>query len=259
MLLFISQLTSLTPILLIVPSKLAMYFSWASLAAALVSTGLAMPQLFDVSNSITALSGTGNTSDASMLGNYYNYWTLKNNKTTYDLTRSDRMRTTRPKTIPMLGSRQEAIIEPNRTAFIIIDMQNFFLHPQLSPRATKGRNAVQPTLNMIDAFRENDMKVLWVNWGLNDFDLVTIPPSFLEGFSSNSEMNTTFGSDMGTLTEENGTMVELGRKLWRGSWNAQPYGPLYPAMVEGLAKGTDLYFNKSMFSTTGGVLPSQST
>jgi len=40
-------------------------------------------------------------------------------------------------------------------------------------------------------------------------------------------------------------VVKLGQKLWRGSWNAQPYGPLYPAMVEGMANGTDLYFNKS--------------
>ena len=29
------------------------------------------------------------------------------------------------------------------------------------------------------------------------------------------------------------------------SWNAQPWGPLYPAMVEGLADGSALYFNKS--------------
>ncbi len=50
---------------------------------------------------------------------------------------------------------------------------------------------------------------------------------------------------MGTLTEDNGTTIELGKKLCRGSWNARPWGPLDPAMVEGLDSGTDLYFNKS--------------
>jgi hypothetical protein len=46
---------------------------------------------------------------------------------------------------------------------------------------------------------------------------------------------------MGKLS--NGT--ELGGLLMRGSWNARPYGPLYDAQVEGVANGTDLYFNKS--------------
>lgn len=38
----------------------------------------------------------------------------------------------------------------------------------------------------------------------------------------------------------------------RGSWNAQPYGPLYPLQVEGVARGTDLYFNKSTYLLTSG-------
>lgn len=40
--------------------------------------------------------------------------------------------------------------------------------------------------------------------------------------------------------------IEAGPKLMRGSWNAQPYGPLYNAQVKGVADGTDLYFHKSM-------------
>ncbi len=113
---------------------------------ALATTSLA--QVYDTYGSITALAGTANDSDPTILGNYYNYWKLLNNKTTWDLTRSDRLPVTSPKTIPMLGYRSEAIIEPNRTAFMIVDMQNFFLHPKLSPYAVNGRKAVQPTLNM---------------------------------------------------------------------------------------------------------------
>lgn len=214
----------------------------ASLAIIATSTA----QVYNTQNSITAVAGTANDSQPNILGNYYNYWKLLNNGTTWDLTRSDRMAVTSPKTIPMLGYRKEAIIEPNRTAMIIVDMQNFFLHPQLSPHATNGRLAVQPTLNMIQAFRENGMKILWTNWGIDSFDLLTMPPSFLDGFSTNDQMNTTFCTEMGTLTETNGTTIDMGKKLCRDSWNAQPWGPLYPAMVEGLATGTDLYFNKSI-------------
>lgn len=129
---------------------------------ALATSSLA--QIYDTFNSITALAGTANDTDPSILGNYYNYWKLTNNKTIWDLTRSDRLPVTSPKTIPMLGSRKQAIIEPNRTAMVIVDMQNFFLHPKLSPSAVNGRKAVQPTLNMIKAFREEGMKILWVNW-----------------------------------------------------------------------------------------------
>lgn len=216
--------------------------------AILALTTSSVAQLYDVSNSITALAGTSNDSAPNIFGNYYNYWQLFNNSgnITYDLTRSDRMPVTSPKTLPGLGFRQEFIIEPNRSALVIVDMQNFFLHPQLSPAASLGRAAVQPTLNMINGFRANGMKVLWVNWGLDNFDLVTIPPSFLESFSgSDDRMDSTFGTEMGNLTEANGTVIDMGRKLYRGSWNAQPWGELYPAMVEGLANGTDLYFNKS--------------
>ncbi|KAK5081026.1 hypothetical protein LTR05_008343 [Lithohypha guttulata] len=158
----------------------------------------------------------------------------------------------------MWGSRPEIIIEPTRSALVIIDMQNYFLHPQLSPNATAGRAAVAPTVNMINGFRANGMKVLWTNWGLTGYDRLTIPPAFLSSFSANgfntmgSNLNTqTFGGDMGTIVE-NGTIINVGRKLFRGAWNAEPYGVLKTMKDEGLAAGTDLYFNKNRFSGLWG-------
>ncbi|KAI6828261.1 Pre-mRNA-splicing factor [Hortaea werneckii] len=212
-----------------------------------------MGQVYNTYNSTTALSGMINASSSSTLGNYYNYWKLTDNDTTYDLTRSDRMPVSSPKTIPMIGSRERAIIEPDRTALVIVDMQNFFLHPQLSPAADKGRAAVQPTLSMIDTFRTNEIKVLWVQWGIDNYDLLTMPPALLDQFSDDHSLNSTFCTEMGTIQEENGTEVDLGKKLCRGSWNAQPYGPLYPAMLEGTANGTDYYFNKNRLSGLWGA------
>jgi nicotinamidase-related amidase len=228
------------------------YLIMKAVYTTLLALGLGLPdaisaQLYDTYNSFTATAGTANYTDPHVIGNYYNYWRTLNNHTTWDLTRRDRLPVTSPKTIPMLGHRKEAIIEPSRTAMVIVDMQNFFLHPQLSPSAVRGRLAVRPTLNLIDAFRANGMKVLWVQWGIDAFDLLTISPSDLDGFSDNHRMDTSFCTDMGTLKLENGTTIQLGKKLCRGSWNAQPYGPLNDALIQGQAAGTDFYFNKSMF------------
>jgi hypothetical protein len=134
----------------------------------------------------TIITASGNislpTTNTTLLGNIYNHWTHLGNKT-FDLTRSLVSPTTHPVTIPMTGSRKSALIEPSRSALIIIDMQNYFLHPELSPKAEGGRRAVQPTLDMIDGFRKKGMPVLWVNWGLDGRDLRDMPAAFLAGFS----------------------------------------------------------------------------
>ncbi|PNS18438.1 T-complex protein 1 subunit gamma [Sphaceloma murrayae] len=199
-----------------------------------------------------------NAPSSQVIGNYYNYWTLLNTTPpVYDLTRSSVLPVTSPKTLSNVftGSRKSAIIEPSRSALVIIDMQNFFLDPELSPGATGGRGAVPPTLRMIDGFRAMGSKVLWTNWGLTEQDLVEMPASFKEGFASEEGdvEGSTFGSDMGSIKAGNGSEVQVGRKLMRGSWNAQPWGDLYPAMVEGLASGTDLYFNKNRLSGLWGA------
>lgn len=211
------------------------------------SAGLVAGQIYDVSNSITAVTGILDTTpNSSFLGNYYNFWNVDAASSTWDLTRSARMAVTSPKTIPMLGMRKTAIIEPNRTAYIIVDMQNFFLHPQLSPNATRGRLAVGPTLDMIHAFRKNAMKILWVNWGIDAYDLLTMPPAFLDTFATDHTAATSFCSDMGVL-QDGGMEIAMGGKLCRGSWNARPYGPLYKEMVKGIEHGTDVLLHKSEF------------
>ncbi|KAK5005717.1 hypothetical protein LTR39_005858, partial [Cryomyces antarcticus] len=198
------------------------------LALCATATALALPQLLDTSNGITAVAGAS-SSNATTLGNHYNYWAIHANDGVFDLTRSDRLPLTSPRTIPMLGSRKTAVIEPSRSALVVIDMQNFFLHPALSPVATKGRKAVLPTVQMVRGFRKAGTKVLWTNWGLDDFDLLTIPPAFLSGFASHDHPATTFGTDMGLVP---GTNVQAGKKLMRGSWNARPWGELYDLQVE---------------------------
>ena len=97
------------------------------------------------------------------------------------------------------------------------------------------------------------MKILWTQWGLTEYDRLTIPPSFISGFTTNGSdiSDQSFGADMGEITD-NGTTIQLGRKLMRGAWNAEPYGILGTMKDEGLAAGTDLYFNKNRLSGLWG-------
>ncbi|OQV01616.1 hypothetical protein CLAIMM_06941 [Cladophialophora immunda] len=222
------------------------------LVSALAASSLCSANPFGLEErQVYALVGDGFEQATSTLGSYYNYWRKLPNGT-FDLTRSDRSPVTTPKVLPMMGDRSSIKIEPNRTGLVIIDMQNYFLHPELSPAAKNGRGAVQPTVNMINGFRKHNMKVLWVNWGLTEYDLLTIPPAFKSGFSGGSDLaNETFGSDMGTI-KENGTTIEVGRLLMRGSWNAEPYGVLETMKNEGLASGTDMLFNKNRLSGLWG-------
>jgi len=158
------------------------------LAAPIVAATAALP--LASSTIITAYQNiTLPTTNTTLLGNIYNHWIYLGNDT-YDLTRSMVAPTTKPVTIPMTGSRKRAIIEPSRSALVIIDMQNFFLHPELTPSAEGGRKAVEPTLQMIDAFRRNGMPVLWTFWGIDAKDLRDLPPADIAGFSNTKDSPT---------------------------------------------------------------------
>lgn len=152
----------------------------------------------------------------------------------WDLTRSAREPAATTYAIPCSGSRKSIIVEASQSALIIIDMQSktkslldkgyakmssdFFLHPGLSPKATAGRGVVNTTVNMIQGFRKAGMKVLWTNvgfsswfwflgpcwpeqWGLDNYDLLTIPPAFLDGFSNNHSSTSKY--NMGNLWPSN--------------------------------------------------------
>jgi nicotinamidase-related amidase len=201
----------------------------------------------------------GISTDPQVFGNVFNFWTKL--KSGWDLTRGE---STGAITLP-IPVNGPIVIQPNKSALVIIDMQNFFLHESLNGDPL-GRAIVPTTVNLIQAFRDAGMPVLWTNWGLTEFDLINMPPSFINGFAREGTSTTSFGSDMGTIvvpesdpsiaaTSKTGAnmTIEVGRTLIRGSWNAEPWGALFTEQVEGVAKGTDFYFNKNRLSGMWGT------
>ncbi|KAJ3820240.1 Isochorismatase hydrolase [Lentinula raphanica] len=140
--------------------------------------------------------------------------------------------------VPVTGGRTVRL-DTEKTAVVIIDMQNFFLHKDLRSH-TKGLACVDPLMRVVPFFRERNIKILWVNWGLTTAELSTIPPSLVRGFAKpGSIRGGGFGSNL---------PGDFGRLLMRGEKNSELYGPLQGLYEDGKDKGTDFWIHKNRIS-----------
>lgn len=75
-------------------------------------------------------------------------------------------------------------IAPSKSALVIIDMQNFFLSTSLGrPADSNGLKAQAQLLkHAIPAARAAGIRIIWLNWGLTDTDLQTMPPATFRAF-----------------------------------------------------------------------------
>ncbi|KAJ7900316.1 Isochorismatase hydrolase [Mycena olivaceomarginata] len=141
--------------------------------------------------------------------------------------------------IPVDGERTVRV-KREATALVVIDMQNFFLHPELRDHPT-GLKCVDPLLKAIPALRDAGVKILWVNWGLTEHELQTIPPSLVRGFTKNGRGG--FGSEL---------PGGFGRLLMRDAKNSELYGPLHDEWLKGKEGGTDFWIHKNRMSGLWG-------
>ncbi|KAJ8515381.1 hypothetical protein ONZ45_g7213 [Pleurotus djamor] len=141
--------------------------------------------------------------------------------------------------VPVDGGRTVRI-DTAASAVVIIDMQNFFLHPDLRDHPT-GLKCVDPLLNVVPALRKRGVKVLWVNWGLTDPELKTISPSLVRGFMKGGKGG--FGAEL---------PGGFGRLLMRGAYNSDLYGPLQEEYLKGKEAGTDFWIHKNRMSGIWG-------
>lgn len=116
------------------------------------------------------------------------------------------------------------LLSPQQTALVIVDMQNFFLHPSCRAHPT-GLAAVEPLLQTIAHCRKVGIQIVWLNWGLTDADLASMPAGVLRGFAramiTGDKSSAGLGVDLG-----NGQ----GRCLVAGEWNSEIYDPLLAAV-----------------------------
>ncbi|KAK0208239.1 Isochorismatase hydrolase [Desarmillaria ectypa] len=149
---------------------------------------------------------------------------------------------------PLLPGQLNVTVDEDRTiridakssAVVIIDMQNFFLHPDLRDHPT-GLKCVAPLMKLVPAAREKDIKVLWVNWGLTDHELQTIPPCLVRGFTKAGRGG--FGSELPGA---------FGRLLMRDALNSDLYGSLQEEYLKGKEQGTDFWIHKNRMSGLWG-------
>ncbi|KAI1459901.1 Isochorismatase hydrolase [Annulohypoxylon moriforme] len=175
------------------------------------------------------------------LGPKGNEWKYSRDTKTYDLTRGVSspgftIRTTQ-------GPPDASItLAPALSALVVVDMQNFFLHPRCNDHPS-GLAAADHTLEVIRKCREVDVKIIWLNWGLNDGDLSAMPAATERSFArslitppkDDKYARHGFGSDMGD---------GRGRLLMEGSWNAKLYDPLQDASRADL----DVFCSKNRIS-----------
>ena len=86
--------------------------------------------------------------------------------------------------LPLQTTTARLTLDPSKTALVIIDMQNFFLSPNLGrSQESNGLKACDKLLRYaVPAARKAGIRITWLNWGLTDEDIRHMPPATLRAF-----------------------------------------------------------------------------
>lgn len=168
-------------------------------------------------------------------------------------------------------------IDPTKTALVIIDTQNIGLNKALDPPSAPPMYEAQDAILQyaIPAARKLGLQVIWLNWGLTEDDLVSMPPAEVRvfAFDANTEkvdyglgdrhgdpndpanflkcgerpnLIKLLGMELGEIVLEDGTQVDAGRVMMRGTWNTALHGPLAGAYEQGKnAARPDVWIHKN--------------
>lgn len=217
----------------------------------------------------------------STLGSEANAWYFsgrKDGERIFDLTRSKDENAAGLSINVSTGARIK--IGPSTSALVVIDMQNYFLSEALGRSRGAGHLACDKLIkHAIPAAREAGIQVIWLNWGLTEEDLWTMPPAVERcfGFPARTAEGHTvlldrhgtvredrpyagFGAEIGRvaipeheLLDSCEREVDAGRLLFSGMWNADIYGPL-----RALRNSEDALISKTRISGLwGGETPLQ--
>ncbi|KAF9734677.1 hypothetical protein PMIN06_006183 [Paraphaeosphaeria minitans] len=186
-----------------------------------------------------------------VIGGPYNFW-LYSPVSGYDITHPKSV--SAPKVYPRLTCKTGSThltLAPNRTALVVVDMQNYFLSPALHrPPNSAGLQIAEKLKNVvIPACRKKKIPILWLNWGLTPLDILAMPPTVKRGFALDNNFVHGYkapklGVDVGPVQLEGGFTIDGGRVLMRDTWNEEIYDPLAALVV----RGTDMKVYKNRLS-----------
>lgn len=214
-------------------------------------------------NSTNGTNGTANQSTPAVIGSSKSFW-LYSPDAGFDLTHPPTP--TSPEITPRLTlatTTQPVTLDPAKTALVIIDMQNFFLSPAFGRNAKgAGHKAMNQLIeHAVPAARKAGVRVVWVNWGLTEEEVETMPPSMLRTFGAvgagsgkDGSVYVGLGGDCGMRENGKGEEVDAGGLLMRGAWNSGLYGELNDVYGEGrrLETKPDVWVHKNRMSALWG-------
>lgn len=126
-----------------------------------------------------------------------------------------------PRPLRIVSAPQNVVIDLNRTAIVVIDLQNDFCTEggwvdHIGGNYAADRTPIEPLQALLPALRNAAVPVIWVNWG-NRPDLANMPPNQIH------------------LYKNSGGGVGLGDPLPNGRGNVLEKGSWAAAVVDELA------------------------
>ncbi|KAF2651601.1 Isochorismatase hydrolase [Lophiostoma macrostomum CBS 122681] len=168
-----------------------------------------------------------------VIGGMENFW-LYSEAAGYDITHPPTPDS--PKVYPRLSvqtKEDSVILDPTKTALVIVDLQNYFLSPALGrPADSAGLQVVEKLKTVvIPACRKAGITILWLEWGLTQKDIDKMPPTLVKGFAQDSNFEADrkipgLGVKIGPVKLGDGTIIEAGKALMQDEWNSNTYEPL---------------------------------
>jgi nicotinamidase-related amidase len=198
----------------------------------------------------------------TVVGTAENFW-LFDEKYGFDITHPSSP--TSPLIYPRLTlqtSKTPVVLAPEKTAVVVIDMQNVFLSSAMGIGKGAGHAAEQALLEKcIPAARKANIRILWLTWGISEEGLRKVPPMFYRNFGLTFEADAGsssqkwrlsdggIGESVGQVTLEDGTSIEGGKLLMKDQWNTELHGDLANAFTEGATlTPADTRFHKETHS-----------
>lgn len=211
-----------------------------------------------------------------LIGPADNFW-LWSSEEGFDLSRPSALDSPpSPSSLHLKCQVSNVTLDPAKTALLIIDLQNYTLSKALRTDLPAEMFEAEEIIltHAIPSARKAGMQIIWLNWGLTDEDLLTLPPQQFRVFGwrpnvpditcgihfrerqtasaadfvtkGEHKILNAPGEELGEVTLKDGTKIDAGRALFKDTWNAALHDPL-AASFEDSQKSSlpDVLFHKN--------------